>query len=128
MPTVARVPCLAPHPPRKCAATSPRKERGEVKEGASWLRPRAERLVDLGLEHGIDIFRRHRTDQLVDNRAVAADDKRFGHAIDAPFDRGAAIAIDADNAERVAVTAEEAPGVVGRVLVVDADQLQPLVL
>src|ERR1043165_2002830 len=65
---------------------------------------------------------------LVENRAVAADHKGWGHAVNAPFDRGAAVAIDADDTERVAVAAEEAAGVVGRILVVDADDLQPLVL
>ena len=96
-------------------------------DGSRRLRLR-QRLVDLGLEHGVDIVRRDRADQLVDDGAVAPDDEGFRHAIDAPFDRGAAVAVDADNAERIAVAAEEAPGVVGRVLVVDADQLQPLVL
>src|SRR5260370_31116263 len=89
--------------------------------------PRLQRLVDLGLKHGVEIRRGDRADQLVDDRAFAADHKRLGHAIDPPFDRGAAVAVDADNAERIAVTAEKAPGVVGRVLVVDADDLQPLV-
>src|ERR1700729_2653864 len=112
-----------PPPAALRAATSPPSGRGERKLG-----PRAERPLDLRLKHGIDIFRRHRADQFVQNRAVAPDDKSFGHAIDAPFDRGAAIAVDADDAERVAVAAEEAPRVVGCVLVVDADQLQPLVL
>ena len=76
----------------------------------------------------VDIVRRDRADQLVDDRAVAADDECFRHAVDAPFDRGAAVAVDADGAERIAVAAEEAPRVVGRVLVVDADHLQALVL
>jgi hypothetical protein len=52
----------------------------------------------------------------------------FRHAIDAPFDRGAAVAVDADHAERFAVAAEEAPRIVGHILVVDADELQALVL
>src|SRR5260370_27025311 len=86
-----------------------------------------QRLVDLGLEHGVDIITRHRADHLVDDGAFAADNEGFGHAINAPFDRGAAVAVDADNAERIAVAAEKAPRIVGRVLVVDADELQPLV-
>src|SRR6202790_5094449 len=83
------------------------------------LRPGLQRLVDLGLEHIVEILRRQRADHLVENGAVAPDNEGFGHPIDAPFDRGAAVAVDADYAERVAVTAEKAPGVVGRVLVVD---------
>src|SRR6185295_19422948 len=71
---------------------------------------------------------RHRADQLVDDGAVASDDERLRHAIDAPLDRGAAIAVNADDAERIAVAAEEAPRIVGRVLVIDADDLQALVL
>ena len=59
---------------------------------------------------------------------LPADHEGFGHAVDAPFDRGAAVAVDADDAERIAVAAEEAPGVIGRVLVIDADDLQPLSL
>src|SRR6476646_9956581 len=97
---------------------------------AKYLRSRScfQRLLDLGLEYAVDILRRHRPDHLVDDGAFPADHKRLGYAIDAPFDRGAAVAVDADDAERVAVTAEEATGVVGGVLVVDADHLQPLVL
>src|ERR1700687_6120761 len=91
------------------------------------LRPRPQCLVDLDLEHSFDIFRRHRADHLVDDGAVAADHKSLRHAIDAPFDRGAAVAVDTDDAERIAVADEKAPGVVRRVLVVDADELQPLV-
>src|SRR6185312_7106378 len=88
--------------------------------------PRVQGLVDLGLEHGVDVFRRDRADQFVENRAAAADDEGLRHAINAPFDRRAAIAVDADHAERIAVAAEKAAGIVGGVLVVDADHLQPL--
>src|SRR5437868_5398804 len=95
---------------------------------AGELRTRLQRLVDFGFEHPIDIFRRDRADQLVDDRSLAPNDKRLGHAIDAPFDRGTAVAVDTDNAEWVAVTSEEASRIVGRVLVVDADQLQAFVL
>src|ERR1019366_130066 len=91
------------------------------------LRPRLQRLVDLGLEHGVDIIRRHRADHLVNDGAFATDDEGLRHAIDTPFDRGATVAVDADNAVRIAVAAEKAPRFVRRVLVVDADQLQPLV-
>src|SRR5438309_6931090 len=80
------------------------------------LTPRLQRLVDFSLQDRVDIVRRHRTDQLVDDGPLAADDKGLRHAIDAPFDRGAAVAVDADHAERIAVAAEETPRVVGRVL------------
>src|SRR5882757_6827495 len=88
---------------------------------------RLQRLLDLGLEHAVDVVRRHRADQLVDDCAFAPDHKRLWHAVDAPFDRGAAVAVDADDAERIAVAAEEAAGIVGRILVVDADDLEALV-
>jgi hypothetical protein len=60
--------------------------------------------------------------------AVAADHESFRHAIDAPVDRGAAVAVGADGGERIAVAADEAARVVGLVLVVDADDAETLVL
>ncbi len=105
-----------------------RRQRGRSRSGDGNSRPGLQRLVDLDPEHGVDIVRRDRADHLVDDGAFAPDDEGLRHAIDAPFDRGAAVGVDADDAERIAVAAEEAPGVVGRVLVVDADDLQPLVL
>ena len=89
-------------------------------------RPCLQRLVDFDLEHTVDVIRRHRADHLVDDRAFAPDDEGFRNAIDTPFDGSAAVAVDADDAIRVAVAAEEAPGVVGGVLVVDADDLDAL--
>src|SRR6267378_5933431 len=91
-------------------------------------RSRLQRFFDFDLEDGVDVVGGDRADHLVDNGAFATDHEGLRHAIDTPFDRGAAVAIDADNAERIAVAAEEAPGVVGGVLVVDADELQPFVL
>src|SRR5664279_4284087 len=81
------------------------------------LRSRLQCLVDLDLEHGVDIVRRHRADHLVDDGAFAADDEGLGHAIDAPFDRGAAVAVDADDAVGVAVAGQEAARLFRRVLV-----------
>src|SRR4051812_16333879 len=40
-----------------------------------------QRLLDLGLEHGIEIGRRDRADQLVGDPAVATDQERLGHAV-----------------------------------------------
>src|SRR5450759_3380523 len=80
--------------------------------------PGLQRLVDLDPEHGVDIIRRHRADHLVNDGAFAADDEGLRHAIDTPFDRGATVAVDADNAVRIAVAAEKAPRFVRRVLVV----------
>src|SRR5439155_15024890 len=85
---------------------------------------RLQRLVDLDLQNAIEILRRDGPHHLVGDEAVATDDKRLRYAVDAPFDRGAAIAVNADDAERIAVAAEKAPGIVRGVLVVDADQLQ----
>src|SRR5260370_26945316 len=70
-------------------------------------RPRLQRLVDLDLEHAVDIIWRHRAVQLVNDGAVAADHKSLRHAVDAAFDRGAAVAVDADNGERTAVAARK---------------------
>src|ERR1700682_3698497 len=91
-------------------------------------RPRLQRLLDFDLEHGVDVVGCDRADHLVDDGAFAPDHEGLRHAIDTPFDRGAAVAIDADDAERIVVAAEEAPGVVGCILVIDADELQPFVL
>src|ERR1700704_1280278 len=90
--------------------------------------PSLQRLVDFDLEHDVDIGCRHRADHLVDNGALAADDEGLRHAVNPPFDPGAAVAVDTDNSVRVAVTAEKAARLVRSVLVIDADQLQPLVL
>src|ERR1700676_4666349 len=90
-------------------------------------RPRLQRLVDLDLEHAVEIIRRHRTDHLVDDGAFAPDHECLRHAVAPPFDRGAAVAVDADGAERIAVAAEEAPRIVGSVLVVEDNHLQSLV-
>src|SRR5215831_3879831 len=76
------------------------------------LTSRLQRLLDLRLQHAVEIVRRDGPHQLVEDRALAADDKGLRHAIDAPFDRGAAISVDADCAEWVAVAAEEAPRIV----------------
>ncbi len=59
------------------------------------------------------LSRRHQPDHLVADGAVAAGHEGFGYAIDAPFDRAAAIAVDADDGKRIAVSAEKAAGVVG---------------
>ena len=88
---------------------------------------RASALSIAGISALLQILRRDRPDQLVGDAAVAADHERFRHAIDAPFDRGAAVGVGADRGERIAVAAEEAPGVVRLVLVVDADEADALV-
>ena len=66
---------------------------------------------------------RDRADVLVDDLALAVDDERLGHAVDAPFDGRAAVAIDADRGEGIAVAAEEAARGRRLVLVVDAVEL-----
>src|SRR5450631_4147469 len=92
------------------------------------LRSRLQRLVDLDLQHAVDVVWCNRADHFVDDGAFAPDHEGFRHAIDAPINRGAAVAVGADGAERIAVAAEKSAGVVWCVLVVDADDLQPLVL
>ena len=66
------------------------------------------RLLDLRLEDLVEVRLGDRADQLVGNIAVAADDEGFRHAVDAPFHRGAAVAVRARRHERIAVAAEEA--------------------
>ena len=53
-------------------------------------------------------LRRDRADVLVDDLALAVDDERLGHAVDAPLDGAAAVRVGADGRERIAVAAEEA--------------------
>src|SRR5262245_21230370 len=89
---------------------------------------RPDSLANLALEGTADMLRRDGTDELVHDPAVAADNERLRNTIDSPFDRGAAIAVDAEAAERIAVAAEKAQGVLRCVLVIDADELQPRVL
>src|SRR5437667_45067 len=57
--------------------------------------PAAQRLVQLGQQHALEIFRIDRADELIGDAAVAADHERLRHAVDAPFDRGAAVRVDA---------------------------------
>src|ERR1051326_8458993 len=91
---------------------------------ARFLRPSlpAQRLGELGQEHTLEIIRRDRTDELEGDAAVAADHECLRHAVDAPFDRGAAVLIRPGGRERIAVAVEKAAGVVGMVLVIDADE------
>src|SRR3954469_19205593 len=60
-------------------------------------------LLDLRLEHAIEVGLGDRADQLVGDIAVAADDEAFRHAVDAPFHRGAAIAVGAGRREWIAI-------------------------
>src|SRR4029079_4031090 len=69
-----------------------------------------------------------RTDQLVGNLAIAPNHKGFRHAIDSPFNCGPAVTIDADHIKRITVTAEKTPRVVRRIFVIDADDLNALIL
>src|SRR5215217_5831186 len=80
-----------------------------------------QRLLDLRLEHGVKVLRRDRADQLERDAAVAADEKCLRHAVDAPFDRGAAVLVGPIARVWVAVATEEPARVLGLVLVVDAD-------
>src|SRR5689334_17588665 len=94
--------------PGRCAASSPESRAsgsGPSDHPGMTTASSLQRLVDLGLEHAIDIVGRDRADELVDNGSIAADDERLRHTIDAPLDRGAAVAVDADHAERIAVAA-----------------------
>src|SRR5687767_10434209 len=92
------------------------------------LRAGRQRLFELRLERGLEILRRDRPDQFERDAAVASDHERLRHPIAAPLDGGAAIGVGADRAERIAVAAEEAAGVFRLILLIDADDLEPLVL
>src|SRR5690606_6514009 len=70
---------------------------------------------DLGLQR----LHRNRADVLVDEAAVAIDDECLGHAVDAPLDRRAPVAVDADSPVRIAVTTKEAACRGRLVLIVD---------
>src|ERR1700741_4027484 len=101
-------PGYRPHPSRR---------RFAAPQDEGLLASRPPSLGDLPLQPAVDVVRRDRADQLEGDGAIAPDNESFGHAIDAPFDRGAAIAVDPDNAEWIAIAAEEAPRVLRLVLV-----------
>src|SRR5690606_13319020 len=67
-------------------------------------------------------------DLLVEDRAVRAHQIALGNAVDAPVDRSLAVWIDADRRIGIAKFAEKAQRVVVAVLVVDADNGQPVIL
>src|SRR5207302_9257966 len=69
-----------------------------------------------------------RADELVGDAAVAADHEALRHAVDTPFDRGAAVLVGARRRERIAVAVEKPAGVVGLILVIDADEADPGIL
>src|SRR5262249_6074498 len=82
-------------------------------------------LADRRNELLIQGCRRDRPDVLVDDFAATADDEAFGHAVDAPLDRGTTVAIDPDGSEGITVAAEEAACERRLVLVVDAVNAHP---
>src|SRR5579872_5408144 len=86
-----------------------------------------ERLEDLGLELAFQRLGGDRSHQLEGELAVAPDDERLGHAIDAPVDAGAIVRIETHLGVRVAVRAEETADVLGRVALrdpIDGDALR----
>src|SRR3954468_4046836 len=85
-------------------------------------------VLDLGLQHAVKVRFGDRPDQFVGDIAVAPDDEGFRHAADAPFHRGAPMAVRARRDERIAIASEETARIVGLVLVVDADDADALVL
>src|SRR4051794_33400337 len=91
----------------------------------SWRR---ERLLDLRFEHGLEVLRRDRADELERDAPVAPDQEGLGDAVDAPVDGGTAVLVGADERERIAVAAEEPARILGLVLVVDAGDANALVL
>src|SRR5205085_557908 len=83
---------------------------------------------ELRQKHALEILYIDRADQLVDDAAVPPHDERLRHAVDAPFDGGAAALVGTGGRERIAVAVEEAARVVRLVLVVDADEPDAAIL
>src|SRR5688500_9491832 len=77
---------------------------------------------DLLLRH----LGRERADVLVADHALAVDDVRFGHAVDAVVDRDAAGGVVHRELVGIAVAREPRQGVLARVLVVQADDRHAL--
>src|SRR5258705_13344450 len=91
--------------------------------GSGLGRPRALRRRDRRKDHALERSLRDRADVLVGDAALAIDDEGLRHAVDAPFDRGASVAVDADGGEGIAVKAKEAPRRSRLVLVIDPKEL-----
>src|SRR5690606_3781154 len=87
-----------------------------------------QRRLDRRHQNGTQIVGVDRTDELVGDASVAADDEGFRHAIDAPFDRAAAVRIGAGGYKRIAVAIEETARILRRILVVDADEADARIL
>src|SRR3569623_3142772 len=68
----------------------------------------------------VDVLHRQRTRMLEADHAFGIDDEGFGDAVDAPVDRGAAVALRTDGVVGVAQLREEGGGLVGGILLVDA--------
>src|SRR4029450_5844783 len=83
-----------------------------------------ERLFDGGLQSGLEIIRRYRSDQLVAAAAAAPADERFGHPVYSPFDGGTAVAVGSVGGKWIAVPAEKAPRIVRLVLVIHSNHAQ----
>jgi hypothetical protein len=78
-------------------------------------------LLDLGNQHLVQRLLGERTDDLPADDAVAVDQKCLRHAVDAPVDRGAPMAVDADSPVGIAKPIEKTEGILRHVLVVDAE-------
>src|SRR5258706_13334072 len=115
-------------PPKR--PTRRRKPSGKKRRRADapGLRAAGQRFLDLGLDDLFQVLRRDRPDHLVGDLAVAADDESLRHAVDAPFDCGAAADVRARGDEGIAVATEEAARRVVLILVVEADDPDTLVL
>src|SRR5262249_34666367 len=87
----------------------------------------SQRLFDLRHQRPFEIVRSDPPDQLEGNPAIAANDKRLRHAVDAPFDRRAAAAVAPDGGKRVAETTEKAPRAFRLVLLIDGDDANAMI-
>src|SRR5262245_42545913 len=75
-----------------------------------------------------EIVCRNWANELVGDAPIAADQESLRHTIDTPVNRCTAGLVAADGRERVSIAIEESPRIVRRVLVVDTDKLDALVL
>src|SRR5712692_4004290 len=117
---------------RRCARNSSacwRSGRGgfETRPYIRSRRWRRQRLLDRRLQCRFQVVYSDRANQFIADARITTHHEGLRHAVDAPFDCRATIVIGPVGHERVAVTAEKAPGVLGLVLVVDARDPNALV-
>src|SRR5438552_1677585 len=97
---------------RRGGSTARRRRPPAAAAGSSRLR-----LLDRRQQLVLEVERHQRADMLVDDAALRIDHEGFRHAIDAPFDAGAAVAVGADALVGIAGLGQVVAGIGGAVLV-----------